>query len=155
MQKTYILKPTMTFKTLPNAPASHKPSERTVDVIVTTIMPVKSRAVRANKPRFVPAPQPLPCAKLVADRPALKLGLDVHLCSALFAIPLLLSSRFSPDATYRPLVIRSRKRENSRHTISPDISSKVVKCDGIGCLRHATAIVSASTITAGRNRHEP
>jgi len=79
MQKTYILKPTMTFKTLPNAPASHKPSERTVDEIVTTIMPVKSRAVPANKPRFVPAPQPLPCAKLVPDRPALKLGLDVHL----------------------------------------------------------------------------
>jgi len=79
MQKTYILKPAMTFKTLPNAPASHKPSERTVDEIVTTIMPVKSRAVPANKPRFVPAPQPLPCAKLVPDRPALKLGLDVHL----------------------------------------------------------------------------
>src|SRR5213596_3033101 len=79
MQKTYILKPTMTFKTLPNAPASHKPSERSVDEIVITIMPVKARAVPANKPRFVPAPQPLPCAKLVPDRPALKLGLDVHL----------------------------------------------------------------------------
>src|SRR5213593_276769 len=79
MQKTYILKPTMTFKTLPNAPASHKPSERSVDEIVITIMPVKARAVPANKPRFVPAPQPLPCATLVADRPALKLGLDVHL----------------------------------------------------------------------------
>jgi transposase len=79
MQKTYILKPTMTFKTLPNAPASHKPSECTVDEIVTTIMPGKARAVPANKPRFVPPPQPLPCATLVPERPALKLGLDVHL----------------------------------------------------------------------------
>jgi len=27
----------------------------------------------------VPLPEPLPCARLVADRPALELGLDVHL----------------------------------------------------------------------------
>jgi hypothetical protein len=35
--------------------------------------------VSTNKPRFVPPPQPLPRISLAADRPALKLGLDVHL----------------------------------------------------------------------------
>ena len=79
MKKTYILNPTMTFNTLTSVPAAHKPCERTVDEIVTAIMPDKPAAVPAHKPRFVPPFQPLPCASLVAERPALKLGLDVHL----------------------------------------------------------------------------
>ncbi len=78
MKKTYILKPTMTFNSLTSVPASHKPGQRTVNEIVNAILPAKAPAVAANKPRFVP-PQPLPCASLVPDRPALKLGLDVHL----------------------------------------------------------------------------
>ncbi len=77
--KTYILKPTMTFNSLSVATSSHKPREGAVDEIVKTMVPAKPAAVPANKPRFVPSPQPLPCARLVADRPALKLGLDVHL----------------------------------------------------------------------------
>jgi transposase len=110
MQKTYILKPTMTFKTLPNAPASHKPSERTLDGIVTTIMPGKARAVPANKPRFVPPPQPLPCARLVPDRPALKLGLDVHLE---FIMVVAQRGHLSPQAPrqfMRPQLVEQVKR---------------------------------------------
>ena len=103
MKKLYMLKPTMTFNSLTNVPASHKPclpaasrlsaaqaGERAVDEIVNTIMPSlpaegsaqagQPAAVPAHQPRFVPPPpRPLPCASLVADRPALKLGLDVHL----------------------------------------------------------------------------
>src|SRR5438477_4115128 len=94
-------------------------------------------------------------AALRDSRIAIRRGGAAIRCSALFAIPLLLSSRFSHDATDGPVIIRSRKGENSRHTISPDISSKVVKCDGIGCLRHATARVPASTLSAGTNRHDP
>ncbi len=89
MKKTYILKPTMTSDTLTSVPASHKPCERAVDEIVNTIMPSlpaegsaqagQPAAVPPHQARFVPPPQPLPCASLVADRTALKLGLDVHL----------------------------------------------------------------------------
>jgi transposase len=79
MIKTYILKPNMTFNTLTSGPAPHKPHEAAVDEIVKATVPAKPAAVPTNKPRFVPPPQPLPRISLAADRPALKLGLDVHL----------------------------------------------------------------------------
>src|SRR5216117_1997326 len=78
-EKTIHPQTTMTFNTLPRGLTSHKPGERAVDQIGAALLPGNAAAVPANKPRFVPPPQPLPCATLVADRPALKLGLDVHL----------------------------------------------------------------------------
>ena len=79
MKKTYILNPIMAFNRVSDGAASHKPCEAAVDEIVNSTVPGKPATVPANKPRLVPAPQPLPCVRLVADRLALKLGLDVHL----------------------------------------------------------------------------
>jgi hypothetical protein len=54
--KTYILKPTMTLTTLSPTPKPCKPA-----------------------PTALPPPEPLPVPVLQPDRPAIKLGLDVHL----------------------------------------------------------------------------
>jgi len=79
MTKTYILKPTMTFNTLTSVAASHKARQTAVDESVAACVARKPGAAPAHKPWFVPPAQPLPCASLAPDRPALKLGLDVHL----------------------------------------------------------------------------
>jgi transposase len=85
--KTYILKPTMTFPTVSALPTAHKPrenthrrahrtpEERVAQEIVAAIVPPRP------KPVAVPPSQPLPTPKLVpsSKRPAIKLGLDVHL----------------------------------------------------------------------------
>ncbi len=108
--KTYILKPTMTFNSLSGGASSHKPREGAVGEIVKAIVPAKPAALPANKPRFVPPPQPLPCARLVTDRPALKLGLDVHLE---FTMVVCQRGHLSPQAPRkftRPQLVEQVKR---------------------------------------------
>ncbi|HEU5124370.1 MAG TPA: hypothetical protein VFW05_09935 [Verrucomicrobiae bacterium] len=75
--KTYILKPTMTFKTLADASDSLKPRDQESSSITDLIAPVakaKSRFAAA-----LPPVQSLPRAVIDPAKPMVKLGLDVHL----------------------------------------------------------------------------
>ena len=96
MNKTYFLKPTMTFTTLSTKaglikPAFHPPlgqaEDRATCEIVNAIAPaplpspkaVIIDAVTTPAAKTLPPRQPLPTPVLYADKPSLKLGLDVHL----------------------------------------------------------------------------
>jgi transposase len=94
MNKTYYLKPTMTFNTVTSLPDPHKPvlglhpntpGERALRQIVEDIAPLPAASPNAifiaGKPvtRTLPPCQPLPTPVLYPDKHSLKLGLDVHL----------------------------------------------------------------------------
>ena len=96
MNKTYYLKPTMTFNSVTSLLDSHKPAlglhpntpgERALRQIVEDIAPAAppapnalARAAAATPiARTLPPCQPLPTPVLYPDKHSLKLGLDVHL----------------------------------------------------------------------------
>src|SRR5438552_8643777 len=94
MNKTYFLKPTMTFNTLTSPLDPHKAvvgpgsaQDRAIRQSVDVIAPAAPLAPKAlaraaaQTPiaRTLPPRQPLPMPVLFADKHSLKLGLDVHL----------------------------------------------------------------------------
>jgi len=94
MNKTYFLKPTMTFNIVSNLVDSYKPAlgqhpntpgERALHEIVEDIAPLPAASPNvffiAGTPatRTLPPCQPLPTPVLYPDKHSLKLGLDVHL----------------------------------------------------------------------------
>jgi transposase len=94
MKKTYFLKPTMTFNTVPSLLDPHKPGlapgsaqdraiRQSVAVIAPTAPPAPNALARsvvaAPIARTLPPCQPLPRPVLYPDKPSIKLGLDVHL----------------------------------------------------------------------------
>lgn len=82
--KTYILKPTMTFKTVADASATLKPRDKESATITETIAPVpKPKSALAAS---LPPVQPLPKAVIDSTKPMIKLGLDVHLLFIMVAI---------------------------------------------------------------------
>src|SRR5437016_4427103 len=66
MKKTYILNPNMTFKSVNSTVASDKPAEAAVCRL-------------PHKAVSLPPRQPLHTVTVDRNRPAIKLGLDVHL----------------------------------------------------------------------------
>ncbi len=88
MKKTYVLKPTMTLATLTPTKAGHKPAAPTDPALAAlvhriapapTAKPLPLALPPALPPRPLPPRQPLPTATFDPNKPALKLGLDVHL----------------------------------------------------------------------------
>ena len=94
MNKTYYLKPTMTFNIVTSLPDPHKASvvpgsaqdraiRQSVEVIAPAAPPAPNAIARAlaqtTIARTLPARQPLPTPVVHPDKPSLKLGLDVHL----------------------------------------------------------------------------
>src|SRR3954469_5469004 len=94
MIKTYILKPTMTLKTLTNPAGAHKPclslhpntsQQREARQLTDAIAPAppassKTKVLTIPLPtKTLPPRQPLPTPVLYPDKSSLKLGLDVHL----------------------------------------------------------------------------
>ena len=83
MKKTYVLKPNLTLATLTPAPAPHKPADPALVALVNLIAPAAKAqpAQAASQPAScsLPPRQPLPTATFDPAKPALKLGLDVHL----------------------------------------------------------------------------
>src|SRR5919109_894362 len=94
MKKTYFLKPTMTFNSVPSLLDPHKPGlapgsaqdraiRQSVAVIAPTAPPAPNALARsvvaAPIARTLPPCQPLPRPVLYPDKPSIKLGLDVHL----------------------------------------------------------------------------
>src|SRR6266511_3889678 len=100
--KTYLLNPNLTFPTLNGASSRLKPGVDLVDLVAPAPGSALDRAIRQSveviAPAAPPAPnaiaravaqtsstatlparQPLPTPVLYADKPSLKLGLDVHL----------------------------------------------------------------------------
>jgi transposase len=97
MKKTYFLKPTMTFQSVTSLLDPHKPAlapvapgsaqDRAIRQSVEVIAPAAPASPNALVIDPIPTPaaktlpprQPLPRPVLFADKPSLKLGLDVHL----------------------------------------------------------------------------
>ncbi|HEY2951140.1 MAG TPA: hypothetical protein VGK40_01080 [Verrucomicrobiae bacterium] len=75
--KTYILNPTMTFKTLKPTAGAHKPKNPVTKEELAMLQ--AQSAPTQPKPALLPPRQPLPTALLHAEKSTLKLGLDVHL----------------------------------------------------------------------------
>jgi hypothetical protein len=73
--KTYILKPTMTFKTLNTPSGEDKPNKGASQALVAAIPPAPPTP--QSKPAVLPQRQPLPTPVLYPDKHSLKLGLDV------------------------------------------------------------------------------
>ena len=79
MKKTYVLKPNLTLATLTPRPAPHKPADPALVALVNRIAPAPTAKPTGRVLPTLPPPQPLPTATFNPNRPALKLGLDVHL----------------------------------------------------------------------------
>lgn len=77
--KTYLLNPTMTFKTLADDRDALKPRDKQSSLITDSIIP--NPIPISSSPLFGPLPprQPLPTPVIVPNKPMIKLGLDVHL----------------------------------------------------------------------------
>lgn len=82
--KTYILKPTMTFKTVTDASDALKPRDKESAAITDAIAPAaKAKSAIAIS---LPPRQPLPAPVIDPSKPMVKLGLDVHLIFIMAAI---------------------------------------------------------------------
>src|SRR5947208_2809499 len=81
MKKTYVLKPNLTLATITPTPGPHKPADPALTALVNRIAPAAKAklAPLAPAPCALPPRQSLPTATLDPAKPALKLGLDVHL----------------------------------------------------------------------------
>jgi transposase len=82
--KTYILKPTMTFKTVTDASAALKPRDKESAAIADAIAPAAK--TKSSIALSLPPRQPLPSPVIDPNKPVLKLGLDVHLIFIMAAI---------------------------------------------------------------------